>query len=538
MKPYHRVLTAFLLLMLMTLFVGSIHARPDDEARQGRVRRAVRGLGLSASPDVFEPACLISNSIEGTFLNDNNAFMVSLGTNPFDLTFATSGMVLVFNFPPDGMHEGTATLYPTICTTITSTLSPVTASRNGTPIAVENSLTDFASRWNLPISAYTQPGRYRYTLSDGRYVEFDIPAVPAGNPTGVTYQRTGGSCDYALMGFQPNEVIVGLFLDSQGFEQAMTVNDSIEVTSNSSGNATATGTRCRAEGEMLLLIGSAGSGLTYPDGNGLIIPSAEEIQRLQLDVAPEILALEGQFVGGDVLIDYLRPFVFDGTTTDSTSTTNVNCPGALTSRLAVGGNTQRASNNVRIRSNPGTDQLQIGWIDSSAPAAVIGGPECIGGMVWWQIDFNSITGWAAEATSSGYLLVPANSSNNTGAAGTGASSTGNTSSGSIDPTVPPPEDNPPGSLYVENAFFDASSDDVYEVYGYQGQTIYISFASDGSFQPYLDFQDQNGSTLATASDFPQTELSYTLPYTGTYYIVAWAAGDAGSGFYTLTALWQ
>ncbi len=51
-------------------------------------------------------------------------------------------------------------------------------------------------------------------------------------------------------------------------------------------------------------------------------------------------------------------------------------------------------NSDRIELVPGGEQLRV-----------IGGPQAIDNLVWWQVQWGDKTGWMAESTASGVLIL-------------------------------------------------------------------------------------------------------------------------------------
>jgi hypothetical protein len=50
---------------------------------------------------------------------------------------------------------------------------------------------------------------------------------------------------------------------------------------------------------------------------------------------------------------------------------------------------------ARIRATPGTAGQDIGRGQNRA-AGISGGPQCVDGLVWWEVDINGVKGWTAE----------------------------------------------------------------------------------------------------------------------------------------------
>jgi hypothetical protein len=60
-----------------------------------------------------------------------------------------------------------------------------------------------------------------------------------------------------------------------------------------------------------------------------------------------------------------------------------------------------------IRALPSSGAERVGQIPAGASFTVIGGPTCADNLTWWQVNFNGIIGWTAEAAANGvYWLEP------------------------------------------------------------------------------------------------------------------------------------
>ena len=75
--------------------------------------------------------------------------------------------------------------------------------------------------------------------------------------------------------------------------------------------------------------------------------------------------------------------------------------------LTVGGQgtvLPNSRNNIRRGAGTGFDFL--GQIWPGEIFDVIGGPRCVGGLQWWQIEFNGIRGWTAAGDAANQWLEP------------------------------------------------------------------------------------------------------------------------------------
>ncbi len=83
------------------------------------------------------------------------------------------------------------------------------------------------------------------------------------------------------------------------------------------------------------------------------------------------------------------------------------CPGTLPTRLNVGGSARvTAGPPNTLRQSPGKAGAKIGEIPAGGVFAVIGGPQCVDNIQWWQVTYNALTGWTGEGQASAYWLEP------------------------------------------------------------------------------------------------------------------------------------
>lgn len=57
--------------------------------------------------------------------------------------------------------------------------------------------------------------------------------------------------------------------------------------------------------------------------------------------------------------------------------------------------TVTATDSLRLRDSPGTASTTLTVMPSGATATVIGGPQTANSIVWWQLNYGALTGWAA-----------------------------------------------------------------------------------------------------------------------------------------------
>jgi len=89
-----------------------------------------------------------------------------------------------------------------------------------------------------------------------------------------------------------------------------------------------------------------------------------------------------------------------GRVTAQTVPAQIDCRGALNPRLGVGVQgavIPQPPIPLRVHSQPGANSPVVGQLAPGARFTVIGGPQCIAGSVWWQIQSDSgLSGWIAE----------------------------------------------------------------------------------------------------------------------------------------------
>jgi WD40 repeat protein len=84
------------------------------------------------------------------------------------------------------------------------------------------------------------------------------------------------------------------------------------------------------------------------------------------------------------------------------------CSGAMNTRLNVGmqARVRQTGLPVNIRSAASSGSTKIGTMSPGDTFTVLGGPQCAQSLVWWQIGYGAITGWAAEGASGVYWIEP------------------------------------------------------------------------------------------------------------------------------------
>ena len=352
-----------------------------------RLRNATRGLQLNAAADEFPPACWQPSS-------DVAGWNVA---NPVASGQLTEQSALNRN---DGaLMRITEAYFPAICSTQPlsgaaavspggRTVTPLTWTYDGTPLHYEG----FFDPYNvvqLPLSAYREPGIWRLSVTGPQPYEIQIRVPPANGPFGLLDPFNGG---YLVGGFTPGERVLGILYGSTNDELI----DAFEITIDGSGYGAIDGFRFQPPA-ALYLVGNQGHGLYYPAGTVLFGGERTDIPGIEDGLQP------------DDVYAYLRANYFEGGDVSASSVTGTCGPFSL--RLFVGGQAQRAGNtNVRIRNNPSRSAQQIGLINNNTPAAVLDGPQCVDNVPWWQINYNGVIGWAAEAADGLILLAPAGGS--------------------------------------------------------------------------------------------------------------------------------
>lgn len=82
------------------------------------------------------------------------------------------------------------------------------------------------------------------------------------------------------------------------------------------------------------------------------------------------------------------------------------CSTVLPQRVGIGSGARVLLSvpNLNVRQTPYGEIVVT--LASGDSFIVIGGPICEGDLYWWQIDYNGMIGWVAEATDSGYFIEP------------------------------------------------------------------------------------------------------------------------------------
>jgi hypothetical protein len=82
-----------------------------------------------------------------------------------------------------------------------------------------------------------------------------------------------------------------------------------------------------------------------------------------------------------------------------------NCPDTAPSRLTIGEEGRVLPGNPNnVREQPSRESLIIGKIPAEAVFTVLEGPTCADGVSWWQVDYDGLVGWTAEAVGFEYAV--------------------------------------------------------------------------------------------------------------------------------------
>ena len=60
-----------------------------------------------------------------------------------------------------------------------------------------------------------------------------------------------------------------------------------------------------------------------------------------------------------------------------------------------------------LRATASTSGAWIGSLPSGTLMTILSGPQCSGGILWWQVNANGLVGWTGELQAATYWLEPA-----------------------------------------------------------------------------------------------------------------------------------
>ena len=93
-----------------------------------------------------------------------------------------------------------------------------------------------------------------------------------------------------------------------------------------------------------------------------------------------------------------------GTTPAATS---IACAGTLPPRLTVGGQGRVLPDTPNnLRTSPSVTAARSGQIPVGGTFTITAGPECRDGIVWWAVDYGTLSGWTAESQGEAYFVEP------------------------------------------------------------------------------------------------------------------------------------
>lgn len=120
--------------------------------------------------------------------------------------------------------------------------------------------------------------------------------------------------------------------------------------------------------------------------------------------------------GASITVPYFELSIWgQGGTGASNIPTNTvqNCAGTIPSQVALGDRARVTFTDgtpLRLRATPGTTGTFLRDMQEGTPFTIIGGPSCVDGYTWWQVQLdNGSTGWAAEGDPDTYFMEPLNS---------------------------------------------------------------------------------------------------------------------------------
>ena len=488
------------------------------QARRTLLRNGTRGLNLNAPVDDTSAPCFDLTDTVSAW-NGSNA-IPNAGSTELSAYGANNALRRI-----------TSSFFPAICSiqamsgaTATSpsgqTIDALVWAYNNatdTPIAPINpnfhTNPNFPTDYQfvqLPISAYSQPGNWQLSISAPQAYTITIRIPQPTTPFGLIDVQGGA---YLFGGLPAGERLVGLIFGRDGTPEGDVLDD-FELVIDPRGYGLVTGhSGYKVGASVVYVVGDRSTGLYYPHPTE---PGLDPILFPNSNNPPNIPGV-ADGLDGQEMITYIRSLYWATAPTSGGSTTGTNC-GTFAPRLTVGGQGRLVdtAQQVRIRNNANRTARQIGSITTQTAFTVLDGPRCNGGFAWWQVNYNNIIGWSAEAATGRYLLEPIASA---------------------------PVQN--SGLINEGEMFALSIDDVittvegdlWSFYGNSGDSVTVSLYSD-AFDSYLELLDSNGNLLAQDDDSAgdlDSQINFVLPFSGTYQIKAHAYNNgASTGAYTLT----
>lgn len=165
----------------------------------------------------------------------------------------------------------------------------------------------------------------------------------------------------------------------------------------------------------------------FPGKQTLTIVTAEEQwvydlhgQSFQVDLQNTNAQVEGDGQG-NILITVWDAAANKGSRPVFKQVHALDCPGAFPTRLQIGDRARVvASPQVQVFEGPGTrfSLVEYKYLRQGREVAILEGPVCDGGMLWWRADSGVITlsnggygqviGWIPEESGNQWMLEPAN----------------------------------------------------------------------------------------------------------------------------------
>lgn len=106
-----------------------------------------------------------------------------------------------------------------------------------------------------------------------------------------------------------------------------------------------------------------------------------------------------------VALVLMSALVLSGRSITTFAQTAENCPDTAPSRLTIGEQGRVLTGNPNnVREQPSRESLIVGKIPSEAVFTVLDGPICADGVSWWQVDYEGLVGWTAEAIGFEYAV--------------------------------------------------------------------------------------------------------------------------------------
>jgi len=471
------------------------------------LRNAVRGLQLDGTLDTHFLACWSPTS---EVVGWTMAYSYSSGS------VTSPGLGESLQREPNTLISLLDSYIPTVCSTnplggVTATspsgrvMEPFQWIYDGTQVYFPSHYEGFSGVFyaaSLPITAYGEPGRWTLSVSSPTPYTLYIDIQEPDAPFGLIDTVNGG---YFVGGFPPNESIVGFILDGQGAYA-----DGFEVVTNNRGAASAYAEAYQPY-RGVFIIGERTYEFSYPLNVGPFADVANPDETIVRDINGNFL-LELPEIAATVRAEY---FSNNGTSIPAGDDV---CNNGFGVRLSVGGQGRRADPdvNVNIRPTASTARDRLGLINDSSPFDVLDGPTCAGGLTWYRIRWNGITGYIAEAANGVYLVEPIEGSVTAGGGGSGGAS------GEY--------------LCFTGQFLDQGYRTDFGINLRAGDVITIRMWSD-DFDTYLRLLNPNGDEIAFNDDANGTlnsEISdFTIGFTGQFFASAGAYSDSGGGSYDL-----